>query len=106
MVADLRHFLLPGFFAFGVVFVISFRLLNNVFTLLIRPVFAGGAGCLLVLNNVFTLLIGPVFAGGAGCLLVLNILDFLFRWLVAGAPICPYVHTDETFTLRMSRCET
>jgi len=27
-----------------VVFVISFRLLNNVFTLLIRPVFAGGAG--------------------------------------------------------------
>jgi hypothetical protein len=106
MVADLRHFLLPGIFAFGVVFVISFRLLNNVFTLLIRPVFAGGAGCLLVLNNVFTLLIGPVFAGGAGCLLVLNILDFLFRWLVAGAPICLYVHTDETFTLRMSRCET
>jgi hypothetical protein len=36
----------------------------------------------------------------------LNILDFLFRWLVAGAPICLYVHTDETFTLRMSRCET
>ena len=106
VVADLRHFLLPGFFAFGVVFVISFRLLNNVFTLLIRPVFAGGAGCLLVLNNVFTLLIGPVFAGGAGCLLVLNILDFLFRWLVAGAPICLYVRTDETFTLRMSRCET
>ena len=77
VVADLRHFLLPGFFAFGVVFVISFRLLNNVFTLLIRPVFAGGAGCLLVLNNV----------------------DFLFRWLVAGAPICLYVRTDETFTL-------
>jgi len=24
-VADLRHFLLPGFFAFGEVFVISFR---------------------------------------------------------------------------------
>ena len=87
MVADLRHFLLPGFFAFGVVFVISFRLLNNVFTLLIRPVFAGGAGCLLVLNNVFILLIRPVFAGGAGCLLVLNIVDIPFRWLSAGAPI-------------------
>jgi hypothetical protein len=70
MVADLRHFLLPGFFAFGVVFVISFRLLNNVFTLLIRP----------------------VFAGGAGCLLVLNIVDFLFRSLVAGPdlPVFPY----------------
>lgn len=83
VVADLRHFLLPGIFAFGVVFVI-FRLLNNVFNLLIRPVFAGGAGYLLVLNMV----------------------DFLFRWLVAGAPICLYVRTDETFTLRMSRCET
>jgi hypothetical protein len=34
VVADLRNFLLPGFFAFGVVFVI-FRLLNNVFNLLI-----------------------------------------------------------------------
>ena len=106
VVADLRHFLLPGFFAFGVVFVISFRLLNNAFTLLIRPVFAGGAGCLLVLNNVFTLLIRPVFAGGAGCLLILNIVDFLFRWLVAAAPICLYVRTDETFTSGMSRCET
>jgi hypothetical protein len=106
LVADLRHFLLPSFFAFGVVFVISFRLLNNLFTLLIRPVFAGGAGFLLVLNNVFTLLIRPVFAGGAGCLLVLNIVDFLFRWLVAGAPICLYVRTDETLTSRMSRCET
>jgi hypothetical protein len=105
VVADLRQFLLPGFFAFGEVFVISFRLLksifslligpvfaggascllvlNIVFTLLIGPVFAGGAGCLLVLNNVFTLLIGPVFADGAGCLLVLNNVDFLFRWLVA-----------------------
>ena len=81
MVADLRHFLLPGFFAFGVVFAISFRLLNNVFTLLIKPVFAG-------------------------CLWVLNMVDFLFRWLVAGAPICLYVRTDETFTSRMSRCET
>jgi hypothetical protein len=29
LVADLRHFLLPSFFAFGVVFVISFRLLNK-----------------------------------------------------------------------------
>ena len=84
VVADLRHFLLPGFFAFGVVFVISFRLLNNVFTLLIRP----------------------VFAGGAGCLLVLNIVDFLFRRLIAGAPICLYVRTDETFTSRVSRFET
>ena len=83
-VADLRHFLLPGFFAFGEVFVISFRLLKSIFSLLIRPVFAGGAGCLLVLNNVFTLFIGPVFADGAGCLLVLNIIDFLFRWLVTG----------------------
>ncbi|MFL6181197.1 MAG: hypothetical protein ACJ73J_02715, partial [Actinomycetes bacterium] len=80
VVADLRHFLLPGFFAFGEVFVISFRLLNKVFTLLIRPVFTGGAGCLLVPNNVFTLLVRPVFTGGAGCLLVLNIADFLFRW--------------------------
>ena len=44
VVADLRHFLLPGFFAFGVVCVIFFRLLNNVFNLLIMPVFAGGAG--------------------------------------------------------------
>src|SRR5215208_4164290 len=109
-VADLRHFLLPGFFALGEVFVISFRLLKSNFSLLIRPVFAGGAGCLLVLNNVFalfigpvftdgagcllvlnnvfTLLIGPVFTDGAGCLLVLNNVDFLFRWLVAGAPIC------------------
>jgi hypothetical protein len=84
VVADLRHFLLPGFFAFGVVFVIFFRLLNSVFDLLIRPVFAGGAGYLLVLDMV----------------------DFLFRWLVAGAPNCLYVRTDETFTLRMSRCET
>ena len=67
LVADLRHFLLPGFFAFGVVCVIFFRLLNNVFTLLIRPVFAGGAGYLSVLNMV----------------------DFLFRWLVAGAPDLP-----------------
>jgi hypothetical protein len=81
VVADLRHFLLPGFFAFGVVCVIFFRLLNNVFTLLIRPVFAG-------------------------CLLVLNMVDCLFRWLVAGAPICLYVRTDETFTSRMCRCET
>jgi hypothetical protein len=48
----------------------------------------------------------PLFAGGAGYLLVLNMVDFLFRWLVAGAPICLYVRTDETFTLRMSRCET
>jgi len=84
LIAELRQLLLLGFFAFGVVFVVCFRLLNNVFTLLIRPVFAGGAGCLLVLNNVFTLLIRPVFAGGAGCLLVLNIIDFLFRWLVTG----------------------
>jgi hypothetical protein len=76
LIAELRQLLLLGFFAFGVVFV--------VFTLLIRPVFAGGAGCLLVLNNVFTLLIRPVFAGGAGCLLVLNIINFLFRWLVTG----------------------
>jgi hypothetical protein len=38
--------------------------------------------------------------------LVLNMVDFLFRWLVAGAPICLCVRTDETFTLRMSRCET
>jgi hypothetical protein len=29
VVSDLRHFLLPGFLAFGVVFVISFRLLNT-----------------------------------------------------------------------------
>jgi len=106
VLADLRHFLLPGIFAFGVVFAISFRLLHNVFTLLIRPVFATGAGCLLVLNNVFTLLIRPVFAAGAGCLLVLNIVDILFRWLVAGAAVCLYVRTDETFTSRMSRCET
>jgi hypothetical protein len=28
----------------------SFRLLNNVFSLLIRPVFAGGNGCLVVVN--------------------------------------------------------
>ena len=47
----------------------------------------------------FTLLIRPVFAGGAGYLLVLNNVDFLFRWLVAGAPIYLYVRTDETFTL-------
>ena len=39
-VADLRHFLLPGFFAFGEVFVISFRLLKSIFSLPIRPVFA------------------------------------------------------------------
>jgi uncharacterized BrkB/YihY/UPF0761 family membrane protein len=58
----MRQLLLLGFFAFGVVFVVCFRLLNNVFTLLIRP----------------------VFAGGAGCLLVLNIINFLFRWLVTG----------------------
>src|SRR5215207_900752 len=32
VLADLRHFLLPGIFAFGVIFAISFRLLNNVFT--------------------------------------------------------------------------
>jgi hypothetical protein len=50
VVADLRHFLLPGFFAFGVGFVISFRLLINAFTLLIRLAFTGGAGCLLFLN--------------------------------------------------------
>ena len=98
VVADLRYFLLPGFFAFGVGFVISFRLLNNAFTLLIRPVFTGGSGCLLVANNVFTLLIRPVFAGGAGCLLFLIIADFLFRWLVAGTPICLYVRVDEIFT--------
>ena len=102
----IRHFLLPGFFALGVVFVISFRLLNNAFTLLIRLVFAGGAGCLFVMNNVFTLLIRPVFAGGAGCLLFLNIADFLFRWLVAGARFCLYFSTDETFTSRRSRCGT
>lgn len=78
LVADLRHLLLPGYVAFGVVFVISLRLLNNVFTLPIRP----------------------IFAGGAGCLLVLNIVDFLFRWL--GVPNCLYVRTDETFTERMS----
>jgi hypothetical protein len=60
--ADLLHFLLRGFLAFGEVFVISSRLLNNAVTLLIRP----------------------VFTGGAGCLLFLNIADFLFRWLVAG----------------------
>jgi hypothetical protein len=84
LIAELRQLLLLGFFAFGVVFVVCFRLLNNVFTLLIRPVFAAGAGCLLVLDMV----------------------DFLFRWLVAGAPNCLYVRTDETFTLRMSRCET
>jgi hypothetical protein len=102
--ADLLHFLLPGFLAFDEIFVISFRLLNNAFTLLIRPVFTGGAGCLLVPNNVFTLLIGPVFTGGAGCLLFLNIADFLFHWLVAGALICLYVRIDETFTSRMSRC--
>jgi len=84
VVADLRHFLLPGFFAFGVVCVIFFRLLNNVFTLLIRPVFAGGAGYLLVLNMVDSSFVG---------------------WLRA-PPICLYVRTDETFTLRMSRCET
>jgi hypothetical protein len=62
LIAELRQLLLLGFFAFGVVFVVCFRLLNNVFTLFIRP----------------------VFAGGAGCLLVLNIIDFLFRWLVTG----------------------
>jgi len=39
-VADLRQFLLPGFFAFGEVFVISFRLLKSIFSLPIRPVFA------------------------------------------------------------------
>src|SRR5829696_7422261 len=37
-VADLRHFLLPGFFAFGEVFVISLRLLKSIFSLLISPV--------------------------------------------------------------------
>ena len=37
-VADLRHFLLRGFFAFGQVFVIFFRLLKSIFSLLIRPV--------------------------------------------------------------------
>ena len=84
VVADLRHFLLPGFFAFGVVCVIFFRLLNNVFNLLIRPVFAGGAGYILVLNWSISSLVG---------------------WF-AGAPICLYVRTDETFTMRMSRCET
>ena len=84
LVADLRHFLLPGFFAFGVVFVISFRLLNNVLTLLIRPVFAGGAGCLLVLNNV----------------------DFLFRWLVAGARSACTSALMRHSPLRMSRRET
>ena len=80
VVADLRHFLLPDFFAFGVVFVICFRLL---------------------LNNVFTLLIRPVFTGGAGCLLFLNITDFRFRWLVAGGdlPVRPY---GQRFTSRMS----
>jgi hypothetical protein len=82
LVADLRHFLLLGFFAFGVVFVISFRLLNNV-----SPCSSGRSS-----------LAAPV-------VLVLNIVDFLFRWLVAGAPICLYVRTDETFTLRMSRRE-
>ena len=79
LVADLRHFLLPGFFAFGVVFVISFRLLHNVFT---------------------------CSSGRSSLLLVLNMVDFLFRWLVARAPICLYLRTDETFTLRMSHCET
>ena len=79
VVADLRHFLLPGIFAFGVAFAISFRLLHNVST---------------------------CSSGRSSLLLVLNMVDFLFRWLVAGAPICLYVRTDETFTLRMSRCET
>ena len=79
VLADLRHFLLPGIFAFGVVFAISFRLLHNVLT---------------------------CSSGRSSLLLVLNMVDFLFRWLVAGAPICLYVRTDETFTLRMSRCET
>jgi hypothetical protein len=37
-VADLRHFLLPGFLAFGEVFAISFRLLKSIFSLLISPV--------------------------------------------------------------------
>jgi hypothetical protein len=84
LVADLRHFLLPGFFAFGVVFVISFRLLNNLFTLLIRPVFAGGAGCLP----------GPEDR------------RFPIPLVGCGGPIYRYVRTDETFTSRMSRCET
>ena len=79
VVADLRHFLPPGIFAFGGVFAISFRLLHNVFT---------------------------CSSGRSSLLLVLNMVDFLFRWLVAGAPICLCVRTDETFTLRMSRCET
>jgi hypothetical protein len=90
VVEDLRHFLLPDFLAFGVLLVISFRLLNSVFTLLIRPVFAGGTGCLLVLNRpVFVggsgcllILNRPVFAGCAGCLLVVNMLGLLFGWLL------------------------